>query len=374
MIYLDYAASAPIYELALQKMYSVTFDNFASPSAIHSAGSKARKLLNDSRQAIASLLGVRDREVFFTSGATEANNWAVRSACSCGKGNNIVVSALEHKSILAPVEAMKAQGYTVTRIYPDANGVISPEALDAVMTADTCLVCVQSLNNETGVIQDVAAIADVVHRYDALYMCDAAQSFGHTVQPLHRADLITISAHKFGGPKGIGCLVMRYPNFPKPMLLGGGQELGMRSGTENVPAIAAFALAAQLSSLMREEERIRLNHLSTMLVDAIKETDPSVELHSEGADRYPAIINLRFPGIAGEQMVALLDLEEIYASPGAACTARDSAPSHVLMAMGCSEQHARESVRFSIGRLTTPREIETASAAICRILRNLKGL
>ena len=148
----------------------------------------------------------------------------------------------------------------------------------------------------------------------------------------------------------------------------------MRSGTENLPAIVAFALAAQLSSLMREEERIRLNHLSTMLVDAIKETDPSVELHSEGADRYPAIINLRFPGIIGEQMVALLDLEEIYASPGAACTARDSAPSHVLMAMGCSEQHARESVRFSIGRLTTPQEIETASAAICRILRNLKGL
>lgn len=374
MIYLDYAASAPIYEQALQKMYSVTFDNFASPSAIHSAGSKARKLLNESRQAIASLLGVRDREVFFTSGATEANNWAVRSACSCGKGNNIVVSASEHKSVLEPVEAMKAQGYTVTHIHPDSNGVISPEALDAVMTADTCLVCVQSLNNETGVIQDVAAIADVVHRYDALYMCDAAQSFGHTVQPLHRADLITISAHKFGGPKGIGCLVMRYPNFPKPMLLGGGQELGMRSGTENVPAIAAFALAAQLSSLMREEERIRLNHLSSMLVEAIKETDPSVELHSEGTDRYPAIINLRFPGIASEQMVALLDLEEIYASPGAACTARNSAPSHVLMAMGCSEQHARESVRFSIGRLTTPREIETASAAICRILRNLKGM
>jgi len=374
MIYLDYAASAPIYKQALDKLYNVTLDHFGNPGAIHSAGCAARKILQESRKAVASLLNVHDREVFFTSGATEANNWAIRSACSASAGKHIIVFAAEHSSVLEAAEAMKASGYTVTRILPDSGGCLPLTALESAITSDTCLVCVQAVNNETGVIQDIAAIADIVHKHGAAYLCDAVQSFGHVSLPLHRADYISITSHKLGGPRGVGCLVARYPHSPKAMIHGGGQELGLRSGTENIPAIAAFALAAQLSALMREEEYIRLRLLSDRFIDALREIDPEISLNASGSLRFPGIMSIRFPGILAEEMVSLLDLDGIYASPGAACAARDSSPSNVLLAMGYSQQHAKESVRFSIGRLTTPKEIDDTIAAIRRILRIRKGM
>ena len=373
MIYLDYAASSPVYEQAAEEMHTVMLESYGNPSALHTAGYGAQKILRQSRETMAQLLGVRESEVFFVSGATEANNWAIRSACAGGKGRNIVVFAAEHKSVIGASEAMCGQGYTVTRVYPDSSGLLPLHELESAITPDTCLVCVQAVNNETGVIQDIGAIADIVHKRGAALLCDAVQSFGHITQPLFKADYISISAHKFGGPKGIGCLVVRQPEAAKPMLFGGGQEYGLRSGTENIPAIAAMALAAQLSAQTLEEERSRLMHLGDSFVAALREIDPEIAVNAADAPRSGSILSIRFPDIPSEEMVALLDLEGICASAGSACTVRNSATSHTLMAMGLSEQHARESVRFSFGRLTTQQEIEETVAAIGRILKIRKG-
>lgn len=373
MIYLDYAAAAPPFEQVTQQVLRVMEEQFANPGALHAAGGQARKLLQESRKTIAALLGVRDREVFFTSGGTESNNWAVRAGCLGGSGKQIVVSAAEHKSVLEAADAMVQWGYRVTRVAPDSQGRVTPEALEAVLSPDTCMVCVQAVNNETGVLQDVETIAQLAHQYGAAYLCDGVQSFGHTAQPLHKADFISVSAHKLGGPRGVGCLAVRYPHTPRPLLYGGGQELGLRSGTENIPAIAGFAVAAELSVSAQAEEEKRLRKLGDRLLEKLRAAAPEMQLNGAQALRCAGILNCRFPGISGEEMTVLLDLEGICVSPGAACAARDPQPSHVLLSMGLSPDHARESVRFSMGRMTTIEEIDQTAAAVEKIFRSRKN-
>ena len=371
MIYLDYAASAPPYPQVAEKVRQVMIDAYGNPGAIHQAGNHARWILHESRRCLARLLNVREQEVFFTSGGTEANNWAVKLGCRNGDRRHIVVAATEHKSVLEAVRQMETQGYTVTRLQPDKDGRITPEAVDAALTANTALLCVQAVNNETGVIQDVEAIAALAKKKGVRYLCDAVQSFGHVEQPLHKADFISISAHKLGGPRGVGCLVVRYPHRLPPLIHGGGQELGHRSGTENLPGIAGFALAAQLSMDSLKEEEVRLQSLTDTLLEKLKEAVPTLEVNG-GNHRHPGILNCHFPGITAEEMVARLDLKGICASPGAACAASDPKPSHVLLAMGYPEQRAKESVRFSVGRLTTTDEIDATAQAVASITKNIK--
>ena len=204
MIYLDYAASAPPYPEAAARMQKVMLSAYANPGAIHGAGGQARKILQDSRKIMAKALKVQDREVFFTSGGTEANNWAVKLGCRTGKGRQILVFAGEHKSVLEPARAMEAQGFRVKMLYPDERGTLPLSALEAALGPDTALVCVQAVNNETGVIQDIEGIARLTKKHRVPFLCDAVQAFGHLSLPLHKADFITLSAHKFGGPRGVG--------------------------------------------------------------------------------------------------------------------------------------------------------------------------
>lgn len=368
MIYLDYAASAPPYPQAAQQQLEVSLCAFGNPGAIHTAGNQSRKILHDSRLSIARLLKVREQEVFFTSGGTEANNWAVKFGCVKGR-HHIVASAAEHKSVLEPLKDMERQGYRVTYVRPDGNGRISVESVQQAITADTGLIVIQAVNNETGVIQDVAAFAALAKKCGARYFCDAVQSFGHVAQDLHKADLISISAHKFGGPRGVGCLVVRYPTFIGPLIQGGGQEQTRRSGTENLPGIVGFATAAELAMAELETESIRLQTLTQEFARKLKEIAPNVVINGENAPRHPGIFNCRFPGITGEEMAARLDLKGICVSPGAACGAREGKPSHVLLAMGQTERQASEAVRFSLGRLTTLDEIEAAVQAVAEILK-----
>ena len=368
MIYLDYAASTPPYPQVTQHMARVMTEAYANPGAIHQAGNQARRILHESRRSLARILNVREQEVFFTSGGTEANNWAVKLGCRNGNRRHIVASAAEHKSVLEAIRQMEREGYTVTLLQPDKDGIISPSAVDAALTAGTALLCVQAVNNETGAMQDVQAIAALAKKKGVRYLCDAVQSFGHVDQPLNKADLVSISAHKLGGPRGVGCLVVRYPNTIAPLLHGGGQELGNRSGTENLPGIAGFALAAELSAGSMKDEALHLRELTDLLVKKLKEAVPSLEIN--GASRHPGIVNCYFPGMTAEELVARLDLKGICVSPGAACAASDRAPSHVLLAMGYSEQRARQSVRFSLGRLTTKEEIDATVQAVASIMNN----
>lgn len=370
MIYLDYAASAPAYEACAEQVRQVMLSLWANPGALHGAGGAARKCLQESRRTMARLLQVGDREVFFTSGGTEANNWAVKLGCLQKPGGQLLISAAEHSSILEAAFSMEARGFRVKLLQPDGNGFLSPETVEAAMSRDTALLCVQAVNNETGTVQDVEALARIAKKHRVPYLCDAVQGFSHRQIPLHKADFITLSAHKFGGPRGVGCLVARYPYIPGPLLHGGGQELGLRSGTENLPGIAGMALAARLTAESAPEESIRISRLRDILLEGLQQIDPGIT--ANGPQTGGSILNCTFPGISGEELTLRLDLQGICVSPGAACAARDPKPSHVLLAMGRTEAQAKNSVRFSLGRNTTEEEIRQTLRAVETILRNRK--
>ena len=362
MIYLDYAASSVPFPKAIDISASTARDTYGNPGALHGAGTAARKLLQESRKTVARLLQVRPEEVFFTSGGTESNNWAVRAGCRIPGKKHIVCSAAEHSSVLEAVRRMQRQGYAVTYLEPGPGGIISPKAVEAALRSDTALLCVQAVNNETGVIQDVQALAAAAHRHGVRYLCDAVQSFGHVSQPLHSADLISLSAHKLGGPRGVGCLVIRYPNTLEPLIDGGGQEFSLRSGTENLPGIAGFAAAAELScrELSRQQ---RPRNLTALLEAELRAMDPGIQIAGENNPR-SSILSCAFPGFSGEEMVMRLSLKGICVSPGAACAARSGAPSHVLLSMGYSPENAARFVRFSPGWNTTEDEILKTIEAI----------
>ena len=363
MIYLDYAASSPPFPEVMELVCRTGLEAFGNPGAIHHSGASARKILQDSRSLLAKAAKVRPEEVFFTSGGTEANNWAIQIGANIPGKKHIVCSAAEHSSVLEPVRRLEKTGYAVTWLNPDKNGLISPEAVESALRADTALLCVQAVNNETGVLQDVDTLAKIARKHRVRFFCDGVQSFGHMAQNLHKADIISISAHKLGGPRGVGCLIVRMPLIPAPMIHGGGQEFGLRSGTENLPGIAGFALAAQLSTEQLEAEQARLDALRRMMENALREFCPEVRFAGESAPR-SSILSCRFPGISAEEMVLRLDSRGICASPGAACAARSTAPSHVLLAMGYTAPEASEFVRFSLGRNTTEDEIRETAAII----------
>lgn len=367
MIYLDYAASSPPFPDVLDTMIRNSGNCFGNPGALHQAGADARRILRESRKQLGQILSVRPEEIFFTSGATEANNWAVKAGCLRPGKRHIVCGATEHSSVLEAVKAMERNGFSVTWLKPDTQGRISPQSAAAVMTPATAMLCVQAVNNETGVMQDVDGLAAAARSAGALYLCDGVQSFGHTRQELHKADLITLSAHKLGGPRGVGCLVIRHPHNLPPLIHGGGQEFGLRSGTENVPGIAGFALAAQLSARQLSQEIPRLQQLTDRLRQGIREIAPEAEFAGEQTDRSPGIFFCRIPGITGEEMVIRLAEAGICASPGSACAAGNSAPSHVLLAMGYTPIEASEFFRLSPGRNTTRSEIEQTLTVIRQI-------
>lgn len=367
MIYLDYAASSVPFCEAIEEMRRVSLETFGNPGSLHIAGAGGRRSLQKSRFVLAEAMNVHPEEIFFTSGGTEANNWALRSLFGTRTNGHLVCSATEHSSILKTVEELARQGLRVTWLKPDRSGRILPEDAEAAIQPNTLALCVHAVNNETGVIQDVDGLAAVADRHRIPYFCDGVQSFGHADLNLHKADLISLSAHKFGGPKGVGCLVVRRcPGF-SPMILGGGQEFGLRSGTENTPAIAGMAAAAKLTREAQALEISRQEALRDLLAQSLRQICPDLEIAGEASPR-TAILCCRFPGITGEEMVMRLDLAGICASPGAACAARDGEPSRVLRSMGYSPTEAAEFLRFSPGRLTTEDEIFQTVRAIGRIL------
>ena len=372
MIYLDYAASCPPFPEVISRISAVAAEAFGNPGALHQAGASGRQILQHSRISLARLLKVRPEEIFFTSGGTEANNWAVQLGCGHPAKKHILCSAAEHSSVLEPVRRLERNGYTITYLRPGRDGRICPEAVEDAIRSDTALLCIQAVNNETGVLQDVDALASLAKRYHIRYFCDGVQSFGHTAQNLHKAQLISLSAHKLGGPRGVGCLIVRQPLEAPPMLLGGGQEFGSRSGTENTPGIAGFALAAETAVRSLPAEQQRLNDLRMLLETGLREVCPEVQIAGEQAPR-SSILSCRFPGIAAEEMVARLDLAGICASPGAACAAGSSEPSHVLLSMGYAPGEASEFVRFSPGRKTTRDEIHHTIRTIGEIYRKRSG-
>lgn len=363
MIYLDYAATTPTDERVVEAMNRCMHESWQNPSAAYAAAGGARRALRQARQAVADMLNAAPQEILFTSGGTEANNQALLMA----RGGHAVVSAIEHASVLNAARALCRE---VSLVPPDANGVVAPEAAARALRPDTKLISVQFANNETGAIQPVAAIGALARARRVPFHCDAVQAFGHV--PIDVAalniDLLSLSAHKLYGPRGAGALYARQ-GAALPLLHGGGQELGLRAGTENVPAIRGLGVAAALAGEDMDARAARERALLSTFVDDLRRRVPACRLLCEAAPRLPGVAAVLLPGLPSERAVAELDLRGIEVSGGAACASRERAASHVYRALGLCEADAACVLRVSVGRQTTENDLRITAEAIEAVYR-----
>ncbi|MBQ8640060.1 MAG: cysteine desulfurase [Lachnospiraceae bacterium] len=404
MIYLDHAATTPLRREALEAMRPYLTDFFGNASAAYRLGVRSRKALNVARRAIASTIGADPTEIYFTSGATESDNWAIRGAALARmeRGRHIITTKIEHPAVLETCRQLERFGFEVTYLDVNRNGVVSTDSLRRAIRPDTVLISVMYANNETGVLQPVGEIGKIAQEHGILFHCDAVQAYGHVpVDPKAAGiDLLSVSGHKFGGPKGVGYLYVRQGIKLEQLLCGGGQESGMRSGTEAVASIAGMAAAAEAACGSLEASAGRVRELREALELGLREAIPGVVIHGgeswspaagrngsgencrslAGTDarvencqpaagihgtenRLPGIASIRFPGVEAEQLMIRLDMRRIYVSGGSACSTGSRKPSHVLTAMGVSEQEIRGTLRFSLGEENTMEEIlETVKA------------
>ena len=360
MIYLDHAATTPPDPAVVRAMAEAMTGAWANPSALYGVAGTARRALRTARQTLADMLNAPYQEIVFTSGGGEGNALAMTVAA----GGHAVVSAIEHTSVLSAARQWAA---SVTLVPPGPDGRVSPEAVERALRRDTKLISVQLANNETGVIQPVGAIGTLARARRIPFHCDAVQAFGQIpvdVQAMH-IDLLTLSAHKFYGPRGAGALYARQGVPLRPLIPGGGQEQGLRGGTENVAAVVGMGVAAGLARDDMDERAERERALLAEFVRRVETGFPGARLLCSDAPRLPGIAAILLPGMDAERAIARLDMRGIAVSGGAACAARDRTASHVYRAVGLSETQARQVIRVSIGRHTTREEMGSAAEAVC---------
>ena len=374
-VYLDYAATTPLEPLVLQAMLPVLNADYGNPASLHRVGQRARSTVETAREQVAGAVHAQPREVTFTSGATEADNHALRTYAAQFPGGHIVTSLLEHAAVLSTCRYLETQGWRVTYLEPSARGEITPDAVQAALQPDTFLVALMLVNNETGVVTDVPVISQVVHEADAVLFCDAVQAFGVMdvdVQTLG-ADMLALSAHKVYGPKGVGALYVRRGLELPPFLLGGEQERGLRAGTLNVPAIVGFGRAAELAQERLATDPLETARLRDRLEAQLLKID-GVSLNAPGAPRSPKHLNVRVVGVDGEDLLMGLDAAGVYASAGSACAAGTLEPSHVLLAMGLSHREAKASIRLSLGRGVTAEMVDFTAKAFAEVVERCRVL
>lgn len=365
-IYLDYMATTPIDDVVITAMMqcmnkSTAFGNSASAS--HYYGFQAKEYVDKARQQVAGVIGADSREIIWTSGATEANNLALQGAARFyqRKGNHIITMSTEHKAVLDVCHYLETQGFEITYLKPEENGLLDLNRLKNSLKSGTLLVSIMHVNNETGVIQDIKGISDIVKQYGALLHVDAAQSVGKIRVDVNALgiDLLSMSAHKVYGPKGVGALyVRRQPRVRlQPILFGGGHEYGLRSGTLPVHQIIGMGAAFHMAEKHIEKETARIAILRQKLWQGLQKLG-GLRLNTDAKACVPHCLNVCFSGVDGEAL--LVSLRRVAVSSGSACNSANPEPSHVLLAMGVSRMDARNSLRISLGRYTTPEEIEQA--------------
>lgn len=377
-IYLDYAATTPTRPEVVEAMLPCFDLNFANPSSLHQPGQQARKTVDACRERIALLLEAPSPEcILFTSGGTESINLAVKGVAFSlrEKGRHIITSRIEHAAVLESCAWLSHEGWEITHLPADADGFISPQALDTAIRPDTVLVSLIHGNNEVGTLQNLDALGEVARRHRVLFHVDAVQTVGKVPLNLSRlpVDLLSCSAHKLYGPKGIGFLYVSDEARAQitPWLHGGGQQQGLRSGTENIPGIVGLTKALELAVAETDHEAANLRTLQEKLITGILELAPSARLNGprDVNLRVPGNVNFSFTPVEGEVLVLRFDLEGIRVSSGSACHSSQLQGSHVLHGMGRTENEARSSVRFSLGRTTTTREIDAVLEALPRVLQ-----
>lgn len=376
MIYLDNAATTALHESVLERMLLYFGVDFGNPGSVHAAGRTALHAVMGARATVAECLGCTPRQIVFTSGGTEADNQALATGAEFGRGAHrmrMVASSIEHPAVLRALDYWKAQGFVITLVNPDETGVVRARAIEAVLDDDVCLVSVMSANNETGVLQPISEIAQAAHAAGALFHTDAVQAAGHVRLNAEASgiDMLSISAHKFHGPKGVGALVCRTREGAEPLIYGGGQERGRRSGTENVPGIVGLAAALEEACATMEEDAARVRGLRDCFEEQLGQIEGAYVV-GKAAARVSGISNVCFEGLDHQTLIPLLDARGVCASAGSACSAGAVKISHVLRAMGIPEPIAKGSVRFSLCVDTTQEDGDAAAAAMHEIAASLK--
>ncbi len=377
-IYLDYAATTPTHPDVVKAMLPYFTGVFGNPSSIYACGQDAKEAIEEARASVAALIGARDDEIVFTSGGTEADNTALKGVAYAhkDKGNHIITSAIEHHAILETGHFLETQGFEVTFLPVDEYGMVDPDDVRRAITGKTIIVSIMHANNEIGTIQPIAEIARITREAGVYLHTDTVQTVGHI--PLHvdklGIDLLSMSAHKLYGPKGVGFLYVRKGTRLAPFMHGGEQESGRRASTHNVPGIVGLGKAIQIAQQEMDEEAGRVTRLRNKLINGVLENIEHARLNGHPQVRLPNNANLSISYAEGEAMCLNLDQEGICCSTGSACSSGTAEPSHVLLALGLDPLQAHSSLRFSLGKWTTDEEIDYVLEVLPRIVAKLRAM
>jgi cysteine desulfurase len=377
-VYLDYSATTPVKQEVLEKMLPYFTEHYGNPSSLYTIGQESKEAVARARDQVASLIGAEAREIFFTASGTEADNWAFIETAMWrrDKGKHIITTKIEHPAMLRSAEFLEKEGFEVTLLDVDESGFVSLEQVRDAIRPDTTLLSVMFANNEIGTVQPIAELAEIAHENGAIFHTDAVQALGNV--PIDVAamgiDLMSMSAHKIYGPKGVGALyVKKSLNLPAH-IHGGGQESKKRAGTENLAGLVGFGAAAELAKKNLPEHVAKLTELRNYFLGSVKEIIEDIRINGDLEHRLPGNINITFKYIEGEAILLLLDMKGIYVSTGSACSSASLTPSHVLEAIGVPMEEIHGSIRFTIGDFTTKEDLDYVVGSLVEVVAKLRGI
>lgn len=377
-IYLDHAATTPVKPQVLEAMLPYFSDKFGNASTIYSVGRESKKALEEAREKVATALGVMPREIFFTGSGTEADNWAIKGTAYANKdkGRHIITTSIEHHAVLHACQYLESDGFKVTYLPVDENGLVSPQQVLDAITPETILISIMFANNEIGTIQPIGEIGKIAREKGIIFHTDAVQAVGNI--PINandlNVDLLSLSGHKFYGPKGVGALYLRKGVKIASFLHGGAQEKGRRASTENVPAIVGLGKAIELATQNIDEYNKKLIELRDRTINEVMEKIPFVRLNGDRYKRLPGNVNFSFEFIEGESLLLMLDMKGIAASSGSACTSGSLDPSHVLLAIGLPHEIAHGSLRITFGEENTHEDVDYLMEVLPMIVNRLREM
>ncbi|MGN8712746.1 cysteine desulfurase NifS [Hornefia butyriciproducens] len=381
-VYLDYSATTPVRDEVLKEMLPYFTEHFGNASSLYTIGLESKAAIDKAREQVANLIGASPKEIYFTGGGSESDNWVLESIAndmkSKGKGNHIITSRIEHHAVLHTCQFLEKNGYEVTYLDVEKDGTVTPEALEKAIRDDTVLISIMYINNEIGTIEPIRELAEVAHKHGILFHTDAVQAVGNTPIDVKAAgiDMLSMSSHKIYGPKGEGALYVRRGVRIPSFIHGGAQEMGKRAGTENLAGIVGFGKAAELAKQNLENHARHCSELRDYLVQQIMEKIPDVYLNgpADMSRRHPGNANITFEYIEGESILLLLDSFGIAVSTGSACSSKSLEPSHVLSAIGVPDEMIHGTIRFTVGDFTTKEDIDYTVECLVKVVERLREI